>query len=108
MTKEEMLRLLTAAYTGPGSAAEGTFAGDVLRACADGMAQLWSMEIDGLERRAFVSSAVGEWLTAVCADRGCVRKEGETDEELRWPPLPPPATPTTTPHGADRWRTFSG
>ena len=35
MTKEEMLRLLTAAYTGPGSAAEGTFAGDVLRACAD-------------------------------------------------------------------------
>ena len=48
MTKEEMLRLLTAAYTGPGSAAEGTFAGDVLRACADGMAQLWSMEIDGL------------------------------------------------------------
>ena len=50
MTKEEMLRLLTAAYTGPGSAAEGTFAGDVLRACADGMAQLWSMEIDGLER----------------------------------------------------------
>lgn len=83
MTKEEMLRLLTAAYTGPGSAAEGTFAGDVLRACADGMAQLWSMEIDGLERRAFVSSAVGEWLTAVCADRGCVRKEGETDEELR-------------------------
>lgn len=83
MTKEEMLRLLTAAYTGPGSAAEGTFAGDVLRACADGMAQLWSMEIDGLERRAFVSSAVGEWLTVVCADRGCVRKEGETDEELR-------------------------
>ena len=83
MTREEMLRLLTAAYTGPGSAAEGTFAGDVLRACADGMAQLWSMEIDGLERRAFVSSAVGEWLTAVCADRGCVRKEGETDEELR-------------------------
>ena len=83
MTKEEMLRLLTAAYTGPGSAAEGTFAGDVLRSCADGMAQLWSMEIDGLERRAFVSSAVGEWLTAVCADRGCVRKEGETDEELR-------------------------
>ena len=46
MTKEEMLRLLTAAYTGPGSAAEGTFAGDVLRSCADGMAQLWSMEID--------------------------------------------------------------
>ena len=83
MTKEEMLRLLSAAYTGPGSAGEGTFAGDVLRACADGMAQLWSMDIDGLERRAFVSSAVGDWLTAVCADRGVVRKEEETDEELR-------------------------
>ena len=83
MTKEELLRLLSAAYTGPGSAEEGTFAGDVLRSCADGMAQLWSMDIDGLERRAFVSSAVGDWLTAVCADRGVARKEGETDEELR-------------------------
>ena len=83
MTKEEMLRLLTAAYTGPGSAEEGTFAGDVLRACADGMAQLWSQEIDGLERRAFVSSAVGDWLTAVCADRGVTRREGEDDETLR-------------------------
>ena len=107
MTKEEMLRLLTAAYTGPGSAAEGTFAGDVLRACADGMAQLWSMEIDGLERRAFVSSAVGEWLTAVCADRGCVRNCAP-GRWRHWPPLPPPATPTTTPHGADRWRTSCG
>ena len=83
MTKEEMLRLLTAAYTGPGSAEEGTFAGDVLRACADGMAQLWSMDIDGLERRAFVSTAEGDWLTAVCADRGVNRREGETDDELR-------------------------
>lgn len=83
MTKEEMLALLTAAYTGPGSTEEGTFAGDVLRACADGMAQLWSMEIDGLERRAFVSTAVGDWLTAVCADRGVNRREGETDEALR-------------------------
>ena len=70
MTKDEILTRLAAAYTGPGSAEEGTFAGDVLRACADGMAQLWSMDIDGLERRAFVSSAEGDWLTAVCADRG--------------------------------------
>lgn len=83
MTKDEILTRLAAAYTGPGSAEEGTFAGDVLRACADGMAQLWSMDIDGLERRAFVSSAEGEWLTAVCADRGIRRREGETDEELR-------------------------
>lgn len=83
MTKEELLRLLTAAYTGPGSAEEGTFAGDVLRACADGMAQLWSMDIDGLERRAFVSTAEGDWLTAVCADRGVNRREGEDDETLR-------------------------
>lgn len=83
MKKDEMLRLLTNAYAGPGSTEEGTFAGDVLRACADGMAQLWSMDIDGLERRAFVSAAVGDWLTAVCADRGVTRKEGETDDELR-------------------------
>ena len=83
MTKDEILTRLAAAYTGPGSAEEGTFAGDVLRACADGMAQLWSMDIDGLERRAFVSSAEGDWLTAVCADRGIQRREGETDEELR-------------------------
>lgn len=47
MTKDEILTRLAAAYTGPGSAEEGTFAGDVLRACADGMAQLWSMDIDG-------------------------------------------------------------
>ncbi|MBE6963489.1 MAG: hypothetical protein E7443_02670 [Ruminococcaceae bacterium] len=83
MTKDEMLTLLLDAYAGPGSTREGTFAGDVLRACADGMAQLWSMDIDGLERRAFVSTAIGDWLTAVCADRGVVRRENESDEDLR-------------------------
>ena len=70
MTKDEMLQLLTSAYTGSGSTEEGTFAGDVLRACADGMAQLWSMEINGLERRAFVSAAVvlllpTSWISVV-------------------------------------------
>lgn len=83
MTKNEMLALLLEAYTGPGGTEEGTFAGDILRACADAMAQLWSMEIDGLERRAFVSTATGDWLTAVCADRGVVRRENESDEDLR-------------------------
>lgn len=83
MTKDEFLTLLLGAYRGPGGTEEGTFSGDVLRACADGCAQLWSMEIDGLERRAFVSTAVGEWLTRVCADRGVVRREGEGDEALR-------------------------
>lgn len=83
MTKEEILACLKAAYHGPGSAEEGSFAGDVLLACADAMAQLWSMDIDGLERRAFVSTAVGDWLTAVCADRGVERREGEDDETLR-------------------------
>lgn len=82
-TKEDFLQRLLAAYDGPGGTGEGTFAGDVLRACADGMAQLWSMDIDGLERRAFVSTAVGDWLTAVCADRGVVRREGEDDDALR-------------------------
>ena len=82
-TKEAMLERLIAAYTGPGSAVEGSFAGDVLRACADAMAELYSMEIDGLEQRAFVSTATGDWLTRVCADRGVDRKSGESDEELR-------------------------
>lgn len=82
-TKDGFLQLLLAAYQGPGGTEEGTFAGDVLRSCADGMAQLWSMEIDGLERRAFVSTAEGAWLTAVCADRGTVRREGEDDAALR-------------------------
>ncbi len=83
MTRDDFTRLLLAAYHGPGSTEEGTFAGDVLRACADGMAQLWGMDIDGLERRAFVSAAVGDCLTMVCADRGIVRREGESDEDLR-------------------------
>lgn len=82
-TKNAFLQLLLAAYQGPGGTEEGTFAGDVLRSCADGMARLWSMEIDGLERRAFVSTAEGDWLTAVCADRGAIRREGEDDAALR-------------------------
>ena len=82
-TKEAILERLIAAYTGPGSTVEGSFAGDVLRACADAMAELYSTAIDGLEERAFVSTAVGDWLTRVCADRGVDRKSGETDEELR-------------------------
>lgn len=83
MTRDEILNSLLAAYHGPGSADEGSFAGDVLRACADAMAELWSTDIDGLEYRAFVSTATGDWLTLVCADRGVERREGETDEELR-------------------------
>lgn len=82
-TKDGILDYLIAAYTGPGSAEEGSFAGDVLRACADAMAQLWSMEIDGLEQRAFVSTATGDWLTKVCIDRGVERREGESDDTLR-------------------------
>ena len=83
MKKDEILAVLTAAYHGPGSTVEGSFAGDVLRACADAMAELWSTEIDGLEYRAFVSTAIGDWLTKVCADRGVDRRDGESDEELR-------------------------
>lgn len=83
MTKHDFLTLLLNAYHGPGNTEEGTFAGDVLRACADAMAELWALEIDGLERRAFVATAVGEWLTRVCADRGVPRREGESDGDLR-------------------------
>ena len=83
MTYETILQTLLAAYGGATSTEEGSFAGDVLRACADAMAQLWSEEIDGLERRAFVSTATGDWLTRVCADRGVERREDEDDEALR-------------------------
>lgn len=83
MTKDEIFAAMETAYAGAGSTIEGSFAGDLLRACADGCAELWSMEIDGLEERAFVASAVGEWLTKVCADRGIERREGESDEALR-------------------------
>ena len=81
--KEDFLELLKKVYPGPGSVEEGSFAGDILRACADVLAELYSVEIDGLARRAFVSTAQGEWLTAVCADRGVERGEGESDESLR-------------------------
>ena len=83
MTKDEIFAVMEAAYAGQGGTNEGTFAGDILRACADGCAQLWSMDIDGMESRAFVASAVGEWLTRVCADRGITRRDGEDDDALR-------------------------
>ena len=83
MTKDEIFAAMEKAYTGAGSTVEGSFAGDLLRACADGCAELWSTEIDGLEERAFVASAPGEWLTRVCADRGVERRAGEDDETLR-------------------------
>ena len=64
MTKDEIFAAMEKAYTGAGSTVEGSFAGDLLRACADGC-------------------AVGEWLTRVCADRGVERRAGEDDETLR-------------------------
>ena len=55
MTKDEIFAAMEKAYTGAGSTVEGSFAGDLLRACADGCTELWSTEIDGLEERAFVA-----------------------------------------------------
>lgn len=83
MKKDDFFRLLTEACPASVNTAEGSFAGDLLRACADAMAELWSTEIDGLERRAFVATATGEWLTRVCADRGVERREDEDDDTLR-------------------------
>ena len=82
-TRDAILARLSASYAGPGSAAEGSFAGEVLRACADALAELYAMEIDGLSGRAFVSLAVGDDLTGLCADRGVARLEGESDAALR-------------------------
>lgn len=83
MTKDDIFAAMAAAYTGGTSTREGTIAGDLLRAGADGCARLWSEEIDGMEERAFVASAAGDDLTRVCADRGVARREGETDDALR-------------------------
>ena len=42
MTRDEIFAAMEAAYQGAGSTIEGSFAGDILRACADGCAALWS------------------------------------------------------------------
>ena len=81
--KEDFLELLKKVYPGPGSVEEGSFAGDVPRARPDVLPHPASRVLVGLARRAFVSTAQGEWLTAVCADRGVERGEGESDESLR-------------------------
>lgn len=60
MTKDEIFAAMEIAYTGAGSTVEGSFAGDLPRACADGCAELWSTEIDGLGERAFVASAAAQ------------------------------------------------
>lgn len=83
MTKDALFAAMEAAYAGAGSTVEGSFAGDILRACADGCAELWSTDIDAMEQRAFVTTAQGQWLTWVCADRGVERRDGESDEALR-------------------------
>lgn len=112
MTKDEIFAAMEKAYAGAGSTVEGSFAGDLLRACADGCAELWSTEIDGLEERAFVASAAGEWLTRVCADRGVERRAGEDDETLRSRALEnlkrqgASGNADITPRGAARWRAF--
>lgn len=82
-TKDNVFALLARAYAGPGSVEEGSFFGDVLR---DGLAQLWSMDMDGLARGAFVSTAMGKDLTAVCADRGVTRQEGGGECDRLCPP----------------------
>ena len=89
MIRDDFNRLLLAAYQGPGGTEEGPFAGDVLRACAD-----------GLERRAFVATAVDECLTMVCADRG--RTTMRCGKELWnvWRGFRPPAMKTITGSGA--------
>ena len=62
MTKDEIFAAMEKAYAGAGSTVEGSFAGDLLRACADGCAELWSTEIDGLEERVRALSAQAEAL----------------------------------------------
>ena len=113
MTKDEIFAAMEKAYTGAGSTVEGSFAGDLLRACADGCAELWSTEIDGLEERAFVASAAGEWLTRGSAPTAAWRA-AQARTTKRCAPARSKAssgraraaTPTITPRGAARWRAF--
>jgi len=45
MTKDEIFAAMEKAYTGAGSTVEGSFAGDLLRACADGCAELQGLSL---------------------------------------------------------------
>lgn len=80
---DSILQRLKARLQGSVSAMEGTFTGDILQAVAAELARIWSQEMDSVTQRAFISTAEGEWLDAACGDFGIVRKEGETDAQLR-------------------------
>jgi len=80
---ENILLRLKQEMTGTISTMEGTFAGDILQAVAAELARIWSQEMDSVTQRAFLSTAEGQWLDAVCSDYDITRKEGETDERLR-------------------------
>ena len=80
---DSILQRMKSQLQGSVSAMEGTFAGDILQAVAAELARIWSQEMDSVAQRAFISTAVGQWLDAACGDFGIVRKEEETDEQLR-------------------------
>lgn len=80
---DSILQRLKEQLQGSVSAMEGTFAGDILQAVAAELARIWSQEMDSVTQRAFLSTAEGQWLDAACGDFGIVRKEEETDEQLR-------------------------
>ena len=80
---DSILQRLKDGLQGSVSAMEGTFTGDILQAVAAELARIWSQEMDSVTQRAFISSAEGAWLDAACGDFGIVRKEEETDAQLR-------------------------
>lgn len=80
---DSILQRMKDRLQGSVSAMEGTFTGDILQAVAAELARIWSQEMDSVTQRAFISSAQGEWLDAACGDFGIVRKEEETDAQLR-------------------------
>lgn len=80
---DSILQRLKDRLQGSVSAMEGTFTGDILQAVAAELARIWSQEMDSVTQRAFISTAEGEWLDAACGDFGIVRKEEETDAQLR-------------------------
>lgn len=80
---DSILQRLKEQLQGSVSAMEGTFTGDILQAVAAELARIWSQEMDSVTQRAFLSTAEGQWLDAACGDFGIVRKEAESDAQLR-------------------------
>lgn len=72
---EEIYERIINRMTNPASKIEGTWSSDNAQAVANELAKMYSEDIDTILDKAFVSTAVGEWLDLACADYGMYRNE---------------------------------